>query len=83
MAVSSIQERVKEGSQGDSSSQLSQRRYHVRVPWFLISVMLDLVMFLPESPMRMDIVNYVKDIGLTYLMIPTITIGFGYPCEKR
>jgi hypothetical protein len=53
------------------------------VVWFLISVVLDLVMFLPESPMRMDIVNYVKDIGLTYLMIPTITIGFGYLSEKR
>jgi len=74
---------VKEGPHGDSSSQLSQRRYHVRVPWFVIGVVLDLVVFLPESPMRMDIVDYMKDIGPTYLMIPTITIEFGYLSEKR
>jgi len=53
------------------------------IAWLMISTMLDLLMFLPESPMRMDIADYMKDIGLTYLMIPTITIGFGYLCEKR
>jgi hypothetical protein len=28
--------------------------------------------------MRMDPMDYVKDIGVTYLLIPTITTGFGY-----
>jgi len=50
--------------------------------WFVINIGLDLLMFMPESPMRMTLVDYVKDIGLTYLIIPTITIGFGYLAEK-
>ncbi len=51
--------------------------------WFMISIALDLAMFLPESPMRMDVLDYMKDIGLTYLMIPAITVGFGYLCQER
>jgi hypothetical protein len=51
--------------------------------WFLISIALDLVMFMPESPMRMSLVDYLKDIGLTYLIIPAITIGFGFVAGKR
>jgi len=51
--------------------------------WFIMSIALDLAMFLPESPMRMDVLDYMKDIGLTYLMIPTMTVGFGYLCQKR
>jgi len=50
--------------------------------WFVISVAVDLLMFMPEGPMRMSPVDYMKDIGLTYLIIPTITIGFGYLAEK-
>ena len=53
------------------------------ITWFVISIALDLLMFMPESPMRMGIVDYMKDIGLTYLIIPTITVGFGYLAEKR
>jgi len=51
--------------------------------WLAISILLDLLMFMPESPMKMSFVNYMKDIGLTYLIIPTITIGFGYLSEKK
>lgn len=46
--------------------------------WFLISLIIDLMMFLPESPMHMDFIPYMMDIGLTYMIIPIITIGFGY-----
>jgi len=53
------------------------------IVWFVISIALDLLMFMPESPMKMGIVDYMKDIGLTYLIIPTITLGFGYLAEKR
>jgi hypothetical protein len=49
--------------------------------WFAISVALDRVMF-SEGPMKMDLVDYAKDIGVTYLMIPIITAGFGYLIEK-
>jgi len=50
--------------------------------WFVINVGLDLLMFMPEGPMRMTLADYMKDIGLTYLIIPTITAGFGYLAEK-
>jgi len=53
------------------------------IVWFVISIALDLLMFMPESPMKMGIVDYMKDIGLTYLIIPTITVGFGYLAEKK
>lgn len=29
------------------------------------------------SPMQMSITNYTMDIGLTYLIIPTVTVGNG------
>jgi len=51
--------------------------------WLAISILLDLLMFMPESPMNMNFVDYMKDIGLTYVIIPTITIGLGYLSEKK
>ena len=46
--------------------------------WFAISIIIDLIMFLPESSMQMTFENYMMDIGVTYLIIPVITIGLGY-----
>ncbi len=54
----------------------------VGVLWFAICIAIDLPMFM-QGPMKMTFANYVMDIGLTYLMIPAITIGFGYLLEKR
>ncbi|WP_455284011.1 hypothetical protein [[Eubacterium] cellulosolvens] len=51
--------------------------------WFVISIGLDLLMFMPEGPMRMTLVDYMKDIGLTYLIIPTISVGFGFLAGKK
>lgn len=45
--------------------------------WLTISIAIDLVMF-SWGPQKMSVVGYLKDIGFTYLMIPTITAGFGY-----
>lgn len=53
------------------------------VVWLAISLVLDLILFMPDSPMHMSFIDYLKDIGLTYLMIPAITIGFGYLLEKK
>lgn len=50
--------------------------------WLAISLILDLLCFM-EGPMKMSFADYMMDIGLTYLMIPTISIGFGYLLEKR
>ena len=47
------------------------------VLWLTISVAIDLLMFI-QGPMQMALADYVKDIGLTYLIIPTVTVGFGY-----
>ncbi len=51
--------------------------------WIIISLVIDLILFLPESPMHLSFVDYLMDIGITYLMIPVITIGFGWLLNKN
>jgi hypothetical protein len=45
--------------------------------WFLISVLIDLPLML-NPPINMTLAEYAADIGLTYLIIPVITLGMGY-----
>lgn len=52
------------------------------VIWLAVSLILDLLLFM-EGPMKMSFTDYMMDIGLTYLIIPTITIGFGYLLERQ
>jgi hypothetical protein len=54
----------------------------IGVSWFLISIIVDLILFLPESPMHMSLANYLMDIGLNYLIIPFVTVGMGYMANK-
>jgi hypothetical protein len=49
--------------------------------WFVISVVMDLLMFM-WGPMKMTFSAYMADIGLTYLIYPIVTVGFGYMMEK-
>ncbi|OPY28197.1 MAG: hypothetical protein A4E27_00383 [Methanobacterium sp. PtaU1.Bin242] len=51
--------------------------------WFIINIIIDLALFLPSSPMQMTLTNYMMDIGITYLMIPVITMGMGYMAENK
>jgi len=51
--------------------------------WFLISILIDLILFMPSSPMQMSFTNYMMDIGLTYLIIPSVTVGMGYMADKQ
>lgn len=51
--------------------------------WIIISLAIDLLLFLPPSPMQMSLTSYIMDIGITYLMIPIITIGSGYLLSKK
>jgi hypothetical protein len=51
--------------------------------WFFFSIILDLIMFLPDSPMQMTLTDYFADIGLTYLIIIFIPIFIGYLLEKK
>ncbi|HMK53730.1 MAG TPA: hypothetical protein VK444_03025 [Methanobacteriaceae archaeon] len=55
----------------------------IGVIWFIINIAIDLPLFLPPSPMQMTLTNYMMDIGITYLMIPVITIGMGFMAEDK
>ncbi len=50
----------------------------IGIVWFAISIVIDLPLFLLGGPMQMSFPNYMMDIGLTYLIYPIVTIGFGY-----
>ena len=53
----------------------------IGMAWFFISIFLDLLVFI-EGPIKMSLWDYAMDIPVIYLMIPTITFGFGYLMEK-
>jgi hypothetical protein len=50
--------------------------------WFAINVLIDLPLMLAGGPMQMTLGEYIADIGLTYLVIPAVTIGIGLSCEQ-
>jgi hypothetical protein len=45
--------------------------------WLVMNWLLDWPLF-SNGPMRMSMVNYIADIGLTYLMLPIITVGIAF-----
>ncbi len=49
--------------------------------WFSMCILIDLPIYL-YGPMQMSLKDYAADIGLTYVMIPTITIGFGVVLQR-
>jgi hypothetical protein len=48
----------------------------------ILSILIDLLLFM-WGPMKMSFAAYMMDIGLTYLIYPIVTIGFGYLLSKR
>ena len=50
--------------------------------WFGMCVVIDLFFF-TWGPMKMPFINYMEDIGFTYLIFPLVAIGFGYMLERR
>ncbi len=50
--------------------------------FLVISVIIDLLLF-SRGPMAMPFIDYIKDIGFTYLTIPAITVGMGYLLSKK
>lgn len=66
---------------GNVTSGFLREGIRLGATWLVISLSIDLLLFM-EGPMKMSLLDYVKDIGLTYLIIPTITIGFGYLLER-
>lgn len=55
----------------------------IGISWFVISIAIDLMMFLPPSPMHMGFSDYMMDVGFTYLIIPVVTLGMGYTSAKN
>jgi hypothetical protein len=55
----------------------------IGIIWFIINVIIDLFIFLPPNVMHMSFSNYMADIGITYLIIPTITIGMGIVAANK
>jgi hypothetical protein len=49
----------------------------IGIVWYLICIVIDLLMFM-WGPMKMTFGQYMADIGLTYVIIPTVTVGYGY-----
>ena len=50
--------------------------------WFVISIVIDLFLFM-WGPMKMSFGDYMMDIGITYLIIPAMTIGIGFILQKK
>lgn len=55
----------------------------IGIVWFIISILIDLILFLPESEMQMTLTEYFMDIGFTYIIILVIPISFGYLLSKK
>ncbi len=55
----------------------------IGIVWLVISLVIDLILFIPESPMQMTLSDYMMDIGITYLIILIIPVGSGYLMEKN
>ena len=51
--------------------------WRLGIIWFFENLILDLLVFM-WGPMKMSFVNYIKDVGFTYILIITIAVGFGY-----
>jgi hypothetical protein len=45
--------------------------------WFLICIVIDAPLMLFGGPMKMTFADYMSDIGVTYLIIPVVTVGLG------
>lgn len=67
----------------DIGSNFIKEGIIIGIVWFIIDIALDLFMFIPASPMQMSFLDYMMDIGLTYVMIPVITIGMGYMAQNK
>lgn len=54
----------------------------IGILWALINLAFDFLFFI-AGPGRMNIFDYIKDIGISYVSIPMITIGFTYLRSKK
>jgi hypothetical protein len=54
----------------------------IGVAWMVINILIDLPLF-SQGPMAMPLGAYVQDIAITYLIIPVVTIGFGWLLKSK
>ncbi|HSO26026.1 MAG TPA: hypothetical protein VLR54_05320 [Methanobacteriaceae archaeon] len=64
-------------------SNFVKEGFLIGISWYIINIAIDLFLFMPASPMHMSFVDYMMDIGLTYVMIPVITIGMGFMADNK
>lgn len=50
--------------------------------WLAMSLIIDLFLFM-QGPMKMALGEYLKDIGLAYLIMPAVTTGFSAVLHER
>lgn len=50
--------------------------------WLAMNVLIDAPLMLVGGPMKMTLGDYLADIGITYLIIPAVTIGMGLACQR-
>ena len=63
-------------------SRFSREGLLVGIVWFVICTLIDLPLML-TGPIGMTLTEYMADIGLTYVIIPTVTLGIGIALEAR
>ncbi|OGD54298.1 hypothetical protein A3K80_08115 [Candidatus Bathyarchaeota archaeon RBG_13_38_9] len=54
----------------------------IGIVWLVTSLVIDLILFIPESPMQMTLSDYMVDIAITYLIILIIPVCSGYLMKK-
>ncbi len=55
----------------------------IGIVWAVISLVIDLILFMPESQMQMTLSDYMMDIGITYWIILIIPLGSAYLMKKN
>jgi hypothetical protein len=55
----------------------SSEGFWLGILWFIMSIAIDMILF-SWGPMKVSFSDYMKDIGVTYLMMPVITVGMGW-----
>lgn len=51
--------------------------------WFGMCVLVDAPLMLLGGPMKLSFIEYMADIGLTYISIPVVTLGLALAAAKR
>lgn len=62
---------------------IARRALALGLLWFAICIVVDAPLMLVGGPMKMSFLEYMADIGLTYVSIPLVTLGLGLAAAKQ